>query len=99
MDALSQHRVVAWLLCRHPESVSQLLLRVDTCRGALCLARGSVLADLLMDFRQPTVKVQGRLHHTLLTDLLSGHLGFLSFLDRTLQCSLRFPELIRTHGE
>src|SRR5689334_8721763 len=46
-------RVVARLLCHHPVSVSQVLLRVDTGRGLLFLARGAVLADLLMDLRQP----------------------------------------------
>src|SRR4051794_26261718 len=60
--ALPQHRVVTWLVCHHPVSVSQILLRVHIRSGMLCLARGSKLTDLLMEFREPTVKVQGGLH-------------------------------------
>jgi hypothetical protein len=90
---------VRGILLRHPVRVSQLLLHVGVCRGLLFLAPGSVLTDLLMDFHQATVKVQGGLPRTFLTDLGRCPLSFLSLFDRALQRGFRFPELVRTHAE
>src|SRR4051812_23372886 len=91
-----ERRVVAWIVYRHPPSVSQLPLHVVLGCGPFIFAGGPILTDPVLNLGQLIVEVQRGLHHSFLADLSSRALSFVCLLDSAFECGTRLPELACT---